>query len=174
MTTSNTTQGAKLLQEAVKCAQRIREIIDEENFPKDLVWIPTIRAHSSVIHDNLTALEQPTFSASPSPVTEETKGEVPQWMCRAIEEIYTGISFRSFGLDPNSCKREAVQVLLRFALPIPSSSAPAQQGEITDALAEALEGFLGNGQIEVEIANARAALKAYRLAPPNAAPEGST
>lgn len=31
-----------------------------------------------------------------------------------------------------------------------------------DALAEALEGFLGDGQIEIEIKNARVALAAYR------------
>lgn len=54
------------------------------------------------------------------------------WVHKAIEEIYTGIAFRSFGQDPNSCKREARIVLRRYlseSTPTPGQNEDLPEGD---------------------------------------------
>lgn len=40
------------IKEMKECAEGIRSIIENENFPKDELWIPTIAAHAWVIKED--------------------------------------------------------------------------------------------------------------------------
>lgn len=66
-----------------ECAAAILEIIETEDFPKDELWIPTIRAHAYVIHeDTKTVLAE---SLTPVPTEIDQVGGVVGSACPACK-----------------------------------------------------------------------------------------